>query len=228
MSVERLIGELAADLEGYATKRKFPRKLPLQEAAEVAAFLHEQVDAGVETRAQAIARAGAKLACARGCNGCCEEPIMVFRPEAARIAHWLARDENADVKAAFLAAYPAWKANIGDVVDKLSELFETDAAHYTAHHIEAWRKGVVCAFNRDGDCTVYPVRPVVCRVGHALDTSEHCNGASEAGATRATFVPLDNFVARSRALLRATHNATEGSRGRPQSLPHAVYAMLQD
>lgn len=227
MAVDQLISELGADLEGYATGRKFSRKVKAEEAAEVAAFLHDQVDKGVEARADAIARSDAKLACTRGCNGCCEEPIMVFRPESARVGLWLAREENAEAKATFLAAYPAWKERIGAISDKLSQLYVTDPQNYITHHVDAWRKGVLCAFNRDGDCTVYPVRPSVCRTAHALDTNVHCNGATEVPATRATFVPLDSFVARARRLLVATHNATRGDRGRPEALPHAVYAMLR-
>ena len=227
VAVEELIGELAADLEGYARNRRFARRIALEEAAEVAAFLQEQVDMGVEARAQAIARSGAKLACTRGCNGCCEEPIMTFRPESARVGMWLARPENADAKAAFLEAYAGWSAAIGERATKLSELFETDPKNYIAHHVDVWRKGVLCPFNRGGDCSVYEVRPMVCRTAHALETNEHCKGASETPATHATFVPLDGFVARARSLLRATHNATRSTRGRPEALPHAVYAMLQ-
>ena len=227
MAIDKLIEQLGADLEGYATYRKFPRKVRLDEAAEVAAFLHEQVDDGVEARAEAVAQAGQKIACARGCNGCCEEPIMVFRPEAARVWRWLERPENKPVRTAFLAAYPQWKAQIGKTADKLSELYATDSKNYVTHHIEAWRQGVLCPFNRDGECTIYAVRPVICRTGHALETNEHCSGSAEGSAKRATFVPLDNFVARARYLLVATHNATSGTRSRPQALPHAVHAMLQ-
>jgi Fe-S-cluster containining protein len=228
VSVETLIGELGADLDGFAAGRKFSRKVSADEAAEVAAFLHDQIDMGIAARDEAIARSGdVKLACTRGCNGCCEEPIMVFRPESARVAQWLARPENAEAKAAFLAAYPVWKERIGAVADKLSQLFVADPKNYTAHHVDAWRLGVVCAFNRDGDCTVYPVRPSVCRTAHALESNAHCSGKSETPATRATFVPLDSFVARARRLLVATHNATRADRGRPQTLPHAVFALLQ-
>lgn len=227
MAVDQLIGELAADLEGYASTRKFSRKVTFEEAAEVAAFLHDQIDAGVTAREEAIAKSEAKLACTRGCNACCQEPIMVFRPESVRVARWLELPDHANVKAAFLAAYPAWREQIGAVSDKLSKLFVSDPKHYIAHHVEGWRKGVLCAFNRDGDCMVYPVRPSVCRTAHALDTNAHCGGSSETPATRATFVPLDSFVARARRLLVAAHNATRGDRGQPQALPHAVYAMLQ-
>lgn len=225
--VGKLIEQLGMDLEGYATHKRFPRRLRLDEVAEVAAFLQEQVDKGVDARAAAIAQTANVVACKRGCNGCCEEPIMIFRPEAARVWQWLERPANKEVRLAFLAAYPAWKAKIGDTVEKLSEVFETDSENYVSHHVDAWRKGVLCAFNHDGECTIYPVRPIVCRTAHALGTSEHCSGASEKAAERATFVPLDDFVRRTRLLLAATHNATKGSRGRPRALPQAVYEMLQ-
>ena len=226
MPVATLINELGEDLDGYATYRRFPRELPLDEAAEIAGFLHEQIDLGVEARAQAIAQTTAKVACTRGCNGCCEEPIMVFRPESARVAAWLERPENAAAKEAFLAAFPAWQGRIGATLEQLSQLHVTDPQNYIAHHVAAWREGVLCAFNRDGDCTVYPVRPTVCRTAHALETSEYCGGAAETPAKRVTFVPLDEFVARSRRLVVAAHNATAGDRGRPEALPHAVHALL--
>ncbi len=151
---------------------------------------------------------------------------MVFRPESARVANWLLLPENAAAREAFVSSYAAWNERIGDQLEKLSHVHVADPRNYVAHHVDAWRKGVLCAFNRDGDCTVYPVRPSVCRTAHALETSEHCRGATETPATRATFVPLDQFVARSRRLLIAAHNATAGDRSRPEALPHAVHALL--
>ncbi|MBK7536128.1 MAG: SEC-C domain-containing protein [Myxococcales bacterium] len=38
----------------------------------------------------------------------------------------------------------------------------------------------MCPFNTDeGTCSVYPVRPGVCRTTHALDTNEKCQGQSD-------------------------------------------------
>jgi Fe-S-cluster containining protein len=226
VAVEKLIDELGKDLAGYATDRTFGREVPHAEGSELAAFVHERVERAIKDRSDMIARSGAKLACTRGCTGCCEEPIMVFRPEAARVAQWLEKPENASARAAFVAAYPAWKAQIGESVTKLSEVYATDQLHYVEHHVEAWRKSVLCAFNRDGECTVYPVRPTVCRTGHALETSRNCSGKAEGKALRADFVPLDNFVERTRILMLAAHNAMPGTRGRPEALPHAVFAIL--
>jgi hypothetical protein len=224
--LDPLIGELASD-PAYATgERKFPRRVSLAEAAAIAGRLHDEVDRGVEARAAVIAGQGRELACKRGCNGCCEEPIMVYRPEAARVARWLELPDNAAARAAFRAAYPAWRDRMGDTPARLSAKFAGDPGKYVEAHIEAWSKGILCAFNHDGACSIYPVRPISCRTAHALDTSEHCSGAATHAAVRASFVPLEQFVARSRKLLGAAHHAARGPKGRVEALCTVVYELL--
>jgi Fe-S-cluster containining protein len=222
----KLVNDLSSDPEYASGRRKFPQRVSLDDAGAIAGALQAEVDKGVEARAAVIASQGLVLACKRGCNGCCEEPIMIFRPEAARVARWLAEPENAAVREAFLAAYPAWKERVGDTPARLSALFTRDPGAYIDAHIEGWTKGVLCAFNRDGDCTIYPVRPITCRGGHALDTSEYCNGASTRPAARAKFVPLDQFIARTRQLLSAAHNAARGPKGRVEALCNIVHDMV--
>ncbi|HET9625159.1 MAG TPA: hypothetical protein VFP84_27515, partial [Kofleriaceae bacterium] len=119
-----LVDELASD-PAYATgKRKFPKPVSADDAVAIASGLQGEVDNGVARRDETIARQGMTLACHRGCNNCCTEPIMVFRPEALQIARWL--KEHDDVRAQFLAAYPAWKQAIGDTPQKLSDLSAGD------------------------------------------------------------------------------------------------------
>jgi len=225
--LNKLVAELASEPDYALGKRKFPTPVSLADAETIAEGLQDEVDNGVAAREAAIAKQDLVLACKRGCNGCCEEPIMIFRPEAVRVVRWLKRPEHAEAREAFLAAYPAWKARVGDTPAKLSALFADQPEAYPAAHIAGWRQGVLCAFNRDGDCMIYPVRPINCRNGHALDTSEHCTGASDRPAARATFVPLDKFIARTRVLLAATHNAIGGPRGRVEALPNIVHHLLQ-
>jgi hypothetical protein len=222
-----LVDALASD-PGYASgKRKFPGAVSLADADTIAGGLQDEVDRGVVAREAAIAAQGMVLACKRGCTGCCEEPIMVHRPEAVRVARWLKQPEHAEARAAFLAAYPAWKARVGGTPARLSALYAGDPAVYHAAHVEGFRQGVLCAFNRDGDCVIYPVRPIVCRGGHALDTSAHCTGTTTRPAARASFVPLDQFIARTRGLLAAAHHAVGGPRGRVEALPNIVHHLLQ-
>jgi len=224
--VLQLLQQLVSDPRYLTGEAKFPRRLRLDEADRIAGWLQDEVDRGVEYRTASILAEGGQLACKRGCNNCCEEPIMIFRPEVARVARWLDRPENAEVRAAFRAAYPAWRDRQGDTPARLSATFVNRPDRYVEAHIQAWSKRILCAFNVDGECSIYPVRPIVCRVGHALDTSEHCHGAATQPARRAEFVPLDQFVARTRKLLGAAHNAARGPKAQVEALCTAVYELL--
>ena len=224
--LNQLAAELASD-PGYASgARKFPRRVSLAEVDAIAGALQHEIDRGVEARAAQLEAQGLKVACQRGCNGCCEEPIMVFRPESMRVVRWLERPEHDDARAAFRAQYPAWRDKVGSVPDKLSAKYVNEPLAYTEAHVAAWRMGVLCAFNRDGACLIYPVRPSNCRTAHALDTAEFCTGAAERSPARATFVPLDRFVTRSRQLFAAAHNAARGPKGRVEALCKVVYENL--
>jgi Fe-S-cluster containining protein len=225
--LSRLIDELVSD-PGYASgRRSFPRTVAPEDAITIAAALTNEIDKGCAARAQVAERDGVTIACGRGCNGCCQEPIIVYRPDSLRVAAWLSRPENSAAREAFLAAYPIWKGQVGDGPAQLAALtVKGDAAAFKAAHVVEWRKQVLCAFNRGGDCSIYPVRPGVCRNAHAVDTSERCSGASDKPATRLEFVPLDQFVERARHLLRAAHHALGGPRGQPEPLCDVVHQML--
>ncbi len=133
----------------------------------------------------------------------------MLAPEAIRVARWLQLPENRAVKDAFLQRFPEWRARVGDGPERLSALTEQKNQEvYNAAHQAEWRKRVMCAFNEDGACTIYPVRPHTCRNGHAVDTAERCSGGNTGPpATRLAFVPLDQFVARANRMLHATANA---------------------
>ena len=195
-----------------------------EEAIAFARALQEEVDRGADARAAQIQRQGLTLACGRGCCDCCEEPVMVYRPESLAVAAWLELPEQAAVRDAFVAAYPAWKERAGDTPARLSAL--TGQKGYLAAHIEGWRKRVLCAFNQNGDCTIYPVRPITCRNAHALDTSDRCNGSSPLPAARVTFVPLDSFITRTRPALAEAHDAAGGPEGRLEALCDVVHEKL--
>ena len=225
-----LFDELIAD-KGYVTGRKsFPRTLTPDDAVDIVGALHEEMDVAAGHRANAARRMGKPLACTRGCTGCCEEMVMVFQPEAIRIARWLEQPENAAVKAAFLAAYPVWKLQVGDVPDRLAALFKSgdEAAHF-ALYLEQWKRRILCAFNRDGLCTIYEVRPLVCRNAHAVETSARCYGdsADERPPARMHSNELDAWVEESRGRIRAAHHAIGGPKQTPASLCDAVYELVR-
>lgn len=224
-----LAEELQAD-RGYATgRRRFPMTLTEEDALAILADLHDDLYRAAEARATAARQLGKPLACGVGCTGCCEELVMVFRGEALRVARWLERPENAATRAWFLESVAAWKQRVGDAPARLADAFASgDEQRHMQEHVAQWRKRILCAFNKDGACMVYPVRPLLCRNAHAVGTAEHCYGddPSDVVPIRLRSPELDAWVEDARASLRAMHHALGGPRLRPAALCEAVAELL--
>ena len=215
---------------GYVTgRRSFPRTPTPDDALAIAGELQAELDVGAAAREQAARRRHQPLACGPGCNACCTEMVMVYRPEALRIARGLDEPAQAAIKAQFLAAYPAWKARVGDDAEQLAARFtSSDQPGFQEAFTAQWRKGILCAFNHDGLCTIYAVRPLICRNGHAVGTAEHCAGDDPSGvpAMRMASPNLDAWIERARSGMVAAHNAIGGPKQRPASVVQAVSELL--
>jgi hypothetical protein len=226
----RLVGELTADPEMAEGRRRFPRQISDEDALAITAALHGELDEGVVAREEDARSRGARIACERGCTGCCEEMVLVSRPEALAAARFLSREENADARRWFRANFRRWRESVSDDPERLADLDlrGEDRADYLEAHRANWGKRVLCALNRDGDCVVYDARPLVCRNAHALDTSARCHGGNQGWvpATRLTFAPVDEFLGSAAYLLRATHNAGGARPNRRESLCVLVDQLL--
>jgi Fe-S-cluster containining protein len=227
---QALFDELLADPGYLSGERRFPRRLSRDEAADLAQGLAEQVDRGCQARAEVGRKQSLPIVCAVGCNGCCEELVMVYQPEALAVSRWLMRPENTAAREAFLQAYPAWKTATGSTAGQMADCSaKGDRAAYMELHVAHWRKRIMCAFNRDGACSIYPARPLTCRNAHAVETSALCSGANDGTrpAQRLEFAPLDDYLSSANKALRAAHYALGEQRNRPAALCEAVYGQLQ-
>lgn len=224
-----LVQKLAAD-ERYASgSRRFPDYISTDDGVAIAAVLGNEFDRGAERRAQSAAAQGMHIACRPGCNSCCTVILVVYKSEALRIARFLMAEENRDARATFLANYSTWRSQLGDELDALPELFKAGKQReYDALHMALWRKNVMCAFNHQGRCTIYPVRPLGCRNAHALDTSERCVPDPPSGRppSAAQFLPLEDFLRNATRVLHAVHNATAKQRHHQEALCSAVHKLL--
>ncbi len=216
--------------DGYLSgRRRYPRAVSAEDAVAMARHFQAELDRGTAARDVVAQKQGITIACHRGCYGCCSEMILVREPEAMAVAEWLGRPENAETRRAFVEAYPRWRAAVGDAPERLTALLHgEDRAAYEQAHVAQWRSGTLCAFNRDGACTVYPVRPVVCRNAHAVDTSDRCYPGRTDGkpATRLEFQPIEDFVKLSRRVLQAAHHAIRGPKTKQEALCDAVWRLL--
>ncbi len=227
--LQELAKELLSDPGYISGRRKFPRTVTLEDALAIVDAFHGAMDEAARHRAEAAQQRGRPLACHAGCSGCCEEPVMVFLPEALRIASFLMRPENASTKQAFLDAYPRWKEKAGDGPQRLADLFRSgDGKAHFDEFVAQWRKRNLCAFNTNGLCTVYSVRPLVCRNAHAVGTAEHCVGddTSGEGAVRIADPRIDNFFEKGRACMRALHHALGGETLATGSVCESVHDLL--
>jgi Fe-S-cluster containining protein len=114
--------------------------------------------------------------CAKGCSACCHNPALVSEVEAMLIAQ---------ATGAKLAAPQRIFDIAGDEVAR-REYFAPYA-------------GVACTFLRDGACSIYKDRPVVCRVQHSIDSSAAgCDDGKQPAAVDLTevFVAELNMMGR--------------------------------
>ena len=151
------------------------------------------------------------------------------------MARWLGSAAGAEARAWFLEKYPSWRERAGDGIEREADLNAdyTRREEYERAHKEQWKRRVMCAFNHDGACSIYPVRPMLCREGHAVDTNARCcvDVALVDPPRRLTFAPVDEFMKKANVLLRATHNSIAGEEragtrvNRAEALCELVYRL---
>lgn len=225
--IVELMRELESDVAYARGDRRFEREVSPDDAIFIAEQLLAVMDQGTEARDRRAEQAGVKIACHAGCNQCCEQPILVWLPEALLVARFLERPENAATRQAFLERFPAWRASVGDAHERMADLSEAgDWSGYARVHREAWSKRTLCPFNRDGLCSIYAARPAICRHYHALDTAENCRGDAPAQPRYLEFVPLDQLFSRVKRLDSALHHALGGRRLRMVPLATQVHELL--
>jgi len=219
-----------SNLVQQLTQRDRDRPMPIVTAGDAATIidaLHGEMDAATRARDDFAAENDLHIACKRGCSACCENMIVAFEPEVIAVANWLEQPENQQTRADFLEAYPRWRSRVGNRPEKLAEL-EVQGKLDELEDVlgEVWKKHVLCAFNQDGACSIYPVRPNVCRSCHALDTSEHCGSDTDERPTVISFPALDDFVKRTRPLIYSVHVAVLGTQQGPSALCEGVHRRL--
>ena len=171
--LERL-HRVATELADALTAREEGKRvrLPVIQRADAVALvnlMHTELDDAIARR---DAEVGKRLACYKGCNSCCISPVLITEVEAIAIAEWLREPANAAVRARFEALYPEWRDKLGELVEAAGELRTEEETRVWG--LRVMERKAMCAFNHDGACAIYPVRPGMCRKAHALDTHVHC------------------------------------------------------
>jgi uncharacterized protein len=109
------------------------------ETLDKVTIIHNKVDLFFKSL---TANHGQALQCARGCHHCCHVDLSVFAVEAAAMWRWFLQLSQAD------------KMKLQTRLRTQFDPIAPDASG-TLHQ--------ACVFLREGECTVYETRPVVCR-----------------------------------------------------------------
>ena len=137
------------------------------------------LQSGVDQVVAAAVGQGVQLACKAGCSHCCHALVEALEPEIFRIAQ-------------AVAAWPEPEINA------LQERLQAYAA--MPSEVAPWARRMPCAFLVNDLCSIYEVRPGVCRKGHSLDVAP-C-------AAKAPEIPQSlNIVLGAEALLQGTSQA---------------------
>ena len=106
------------------------------------------------------------IACQAGCDFCCFNQVQLTPPEALLIGHYIEQNFTPDEKDLLLAKVAR-------------TLALTAGKSKTA--IAKMRAELPCPLLRDHRCSVYPVRPLMCRAMHALE-AERCQAELQSGS----------------------------------------------
>ncbi len=146
--------------------------LPFAALDQIAADLDRTVGEWF-ARARATGRPEDRPACRRGCAFCCHQLVPLSTFEAQRIGDYLSsrpRSLRRQIDSSLekhLSRFSQWVKNrpVGDIRDR-------------AVNLDYLRQHIPCPFlGPENECLIYPVRPLLCRGHHALETNARCQTA---------------------------------------------------
>lgn len=124
--------------------------------------------------------------CRKGCFSCCRQPIDVPLPEAYTIAQYIRNNfSHKEVE------------SLNDRLDKWLLWVKEELPHYEQKGIDAYaafyNHGVFCPLLVNGSCSIYAVRPVVCRGYYVSSDPRSCLPLNDEAALKEEPVPLGSI-----------------------------------
>ena len=124
--------------------------------------------------------------CRSGCDHCCRYHIVMNIAEAQALAHYIRRELSAEQIADLRMRTHQWhewdNSRPGRPAAIIGE--QTDLSNYA----------YCCPLLVNGACSVYAVRPVVCRAHYVSSPPRSCSGVNDPESTEAAPVVLRSLV----------------------------------
>lgn len=119
-----------------------------------------------------LAARGIVPTCSKGCAHCCRQEILIPRAEAEAIVEWI---------------QASWQpAQIDALRDRIRAWLEWYRGDFTRRvasgedrQVVAYEHGPLCVALQDGACSIYPVRPMTCRIHYVSSSPDACRQARD-------------------------------------------------
>ena len=167
--------------------------------------------------ARAAGRLGMQVSCRKGCAACCRQLVPLSPPEAGMVFEFVKTmpepRKSAIVDRFARAVQQLRKAGLLTELERLRDpgmSDETDRAVSKAY----FREQIACPFLEEEGCSIYPVRPSICREYMVVSPPENCADPYAKAIRR---VPLS--LRMSEAL---THMWAALGKRRPELVPFAL------
>jgi Fe-S-cluster containining protein len=114
-----------------------------------------------------LAARGVAPSCTKGCAYCCRQEILIPRAEAEVIVEWIQASWAAAQLDALKDRLRAWLAwHHGELTRRV--------AGGEDRQVVAYEHGPFCVALEDGACSIYPVRPMTCRIHYVSSSPDVC------------------------------------------------------
>lgn len=108
-------------------------------------------------------------ACHAGCSACCHQIVDVLNREASLVTDFVAQEMPAPQRERAREQADAWLRTFNGVTRAATPAAPLRPEEVNAARVEFRRRREACPFLIGGQCTIYPVRPVICR-SHIVET----------------------------------------------------------
>jgi Fe-S-cluster containining protein len=132
----------------------------------------QRCDDDIDRELATLASRGVVPSCSKGCAHCCRQEILVSRAEAETIIDWLETSSSP-------AQLEALRARLRDWLVWYHGDFKRRVAAGDDRQMVAYEHGPGCVALLDGACTIYPARPLMCRMHFVTSSADACRPAGD-------------------------------------------------
>lgn len=132
----------------------------------------QRCDEDIERELAALASRGVVPTCSKGCAHCCRQEILVPRAEAEAVVDWLQSSWLPDQIEALRERLRAWLVWYHGEFKRRVDAGED-------RQIATYEHGPGCVALVDNACSIYPVRPLMCRMHFVSSPADACRPAGD-------------------------------------------------